>query len=275
VEDRESHAPEGAGHTPPSWAAVSAESQAAAAPPRRPRRRRARVAAIVALAALLVGGIVSRIAAADRPSLYVFLHTDVKSTVLERTLQVKLPELEVTVFGRFRDFEAALAAKPPDAVLALEPLLASRSLKASLRGVSNGDKSQRFVLLSAGAAPLDGALSGRTIGVVDLLGRTETQTFAARLLKTPDVRIKLVTKLEDLLSLLQFSAADAILVPASMVKPFTERSRLSLHVRELPDAVVGRASVAVLSTEPRAAITRAIQHLDTATNKMMDLDGWQ
>jgi hypothetical protein len=266
VEDRENRAPHGAEPSTPT--ATSA--------PRRPRRRRARVGAFAGIIALLVGGIFvsARIAAADRPSLYVFLHTDAKPTVLERTLQVKLPEIAVTVFGRFRDFEEALAAKPPDAVLALEPLLASRSMKSALRGVSNGDKSQRFVLLSSGA-PLEGAIGERTIGVVDLLGRQDTQTFVAKLLKTQHVRIKLVTKLEDLLSLLQFSAADAILVPASMIKPFTERSRLTLYVRELPDAVVGRAAVAVLSPEPRAVITRAIQRLDTVTNQLMDLDGWR
>jgi hypothetical protein len=242
-----------------------------------PRYRRARLAALAGVVALLMmGGIFlsAHIAAADRPSLYVFLHTDVKSTVLERTLQFKLPELAVTVFGRFRDFEEALAARPPDAVLALEPLLTSRNYKAALRGVSNGDKSQRFVLLSAGK-PLDGAIGEHTIGVVDLLGRNDTQTFVAKLLKTQHVKIKLVTKLEDLLSLLQFSAADAILVPASMVKPFTERSRLSLFVRELPDAVVGRAAVAVISTEARTAVLRAIQRLDTPTNLMMDVEGWR
>jgi hypothetical protein len=242
----------------------------------RSRRRRTRFVAIAGLTALLIGGVFAsaRMFAADRPSLYVFLYTDAKSTVFERTLQTKLPEISVTVFGRFRDFEESLTARPPDAVLALEPLLQSRNLKAVLHGVNNGDKTQHYVLMSAGA-PLSGALNGRTIGVVDLLGRQETQSFVAKLLKTPDVHIKLVTKLEDLLSLLQFSAADAILVPSSMVKPFSERSRLALYVRELPDAVVGRAAVAVLSTEPRAAITHAIQRLDVETDKMMDLDGWR
>ena len=242
----------------------------------RPRPRRTRFAAIAGLAALLLGGIFAsaRMFAADRPSLYVFLYTDAKSTVFERTLQMKLPEISVTVFGRFRDFEEALTARPPDAVLALDPLLQSRNLKAALHGVSNGDKTQLYVLLSAGA-PLTGSLNGKTIGVVDLLGRQETQTFVGKLVKAPDVHIKLVTKLEDLLSLLQFSAADAILVPSSMVKPFTERSRLALYVRALPDAVVGRAAVAVLSREPRAVITHAIQRLDVETDKMMDLDGWR
>jgi hypothetical protein len=242
----------------------------------RATRRRTRFAAVAGLAALLIGGIFAsaRMFAADRPSLYVFLYTDAKSTVFERTLQLKLPEISVTVFGRFRDFEESLTARPPDAVLALEPVLQARNMKAALQGVSNGDKTQHYVLLSAGA-PLAGALSGRTIGVVDLFGRQDTQTFVGKLLKAPDVHIKLVTKLEDLLSLLQFSAADAILVPSSMVKPFTERSRLALYVRELPDAVLGRAAVAVLSPEPRAVITRAIQRLDADTDKMMDLDGWR
>lgn len=213
-------------------------------------------------------------AAESRQTLYVFLHTDVKSTVLERTLQTRLPELSVTVFGRFRDFEEALSVRPPDAVLALEPLLASRRLPAALRGVSDGREVEPLVLISVGS-PLTGGLADRTIGVVDLLGRAHTQAFVAALLKAPDIRLKLVTKLEDLLSLLQFSAADAILVPARMVKPFTERSRLPLQVRALPDAAVGRAAVAVLTPSARDAVVRGIQRLDTATNLLMGIDSWR
>lgn len=212
--------------------------------------------------------------AQNRRALYVFLQTDVKSTVLEKTLQAALPDMTVTVFGRFRDFEEALASRPPDAVLALQPLLAARKLQVTLRGLGDGRDVEPYVLMSAGTQ-LEGSLSGKTIGVVDLLGRAATQVFVEGLLKTPDVRLKLVTKLEDLLSLLQFSAADAILVPARVVKPFTERSRLVLHVRALPDAVVGRAAVAVLAPAAREAVARGIRRLDKATNQLMGVDAWR
>jgi len=228
------------------------------------------VALLLALVILWPGSV----GAEARPTLYVFLHTDVKSTVLEKALQAGLPDLSVTVFGRFRDFEQALSARPPDAVLALQPMLEARKLSAALRGIEQGRDVEPYVLMSVGS-PLAGSLAGRTIGVVDLLGRADTQTFVLALLKAPDTHLKLVTKLEDLLSLLQFAAADAILVPARIVKSFTERSRLSLQVRALPDVVVGRPAVAVLAPSARAAVVRGIQRLDAATNQLMGVESWR
>ena len=237
---------------------------------RAPRRLLSSLLAI----ALVAQGLIQTARAADRPTLYVFLQTDAKATVFEKTLQQKLPGLAVTVFGRFRDFEEAFGARRPDAVLALQPLLAAKGVQPSLRGVSKGEDFENYVLVSSGAA-LQGALSNRVIGVVDLLGRKDTQDFVARLLKTPDVKTKLVTKQEDLLSLLQFSAAEAIVLPASAVKTFTERSRLSLHVRELPDARVGRPAVAVLSVPALSTVLQQIQGLDRVTNEMIGVDGWR
>jgi len=50
----------------------------------------------------------------DRPRVYFLVHTDTKSAVLEKGPQEKLPKLSVTVFGRYRDFEDAMAARHPD-----------------------------------------------------------------------------------------------------------------------------------------------------------------
>lgn len=212
--------------------------------------------------------------AANRPSLYVFLQTDVKAAVFEKTLQARLPALAITVFGRFRDFDEALTNNPPQAMLTLRPLLEARRLDPTIRGVSAGQDTEDYVLVSAGA-PLDGSLSNRLIGAVDLLGRKDTQAFVAALLKTDDVRTKLVTKLEDLLSLLQFGASEAILVPIGAVKSLTERSKLSLMVRRLPDARVGRPAISVLTPAARSIVVEQIQALDTATNQMIGVDGWR
>jgi hypothetical protein len=227
--------------------------------------------------ALVVAMLASHATAATpqaRPSLYVFLNTDVKSAVLEKALQARLPDLSVTVFGRFRDFEEALANKSPDAVLALQPLLAARKLDPVLRGVSNGRDVDNYVLVSGGAA-LEGSLANRTIGAVDFLGRKGTQEFVAALLQSPDVRVKLVARVEDLLSLLQFSAADAVLVPSDSVKSFSERSRLPLHVRALPGATVGRVRLAVLTPSMTDLVARQVKTLDLATNQMLGIDGWR
>src|SRR4051794_22900114 len=43
-----------------------------------------------------------------RPTVFVFLQLDVKSSALEQALQKQLPGLALTVFGRFRDYQDAV-----------------------------------------------------------------------------------------------------------------------------------------------------------------------
>jgi hypothetical protein len=212
--------------------------------------------------------------AQPRPSLLVYLHTEAKSAVLESALKERLPALEITVFGRFTDFEDALTARKPDAVLAILPLLVSQRIPVALQGLRENNEREPYVLLSSGAS-LDGSLSGKVIGVVDLLGRAGTQDFVGRLLKTPDLKFKRVTKIEDLLPLLQFSAAEGVLVPAVAVKSLTERSRLPLRVKNLDDAMVGLPAVGLLNVAARSLIVGQLQALDAATKRLLGIDRWR
>jgi hypothetical protein len=231
-----------------------------------------RVARALLLVALIVAG--PPASGDERPSVYVYVHTDTKSAALEKGLQDKLPALAVTVFGRFRDFEEAMTARRPDGVVALQPLLNSLSVPVVLQGLRSDHDWEPYVLLSTGAA-VDGPLSGKVIGVVDLLGRTGTQDFVTKLLKTPDLKLKRVTKMEDLLPLLQFSAADGVLVPAAAVKGVTERSRLNLKVRELPEAKVGLLAVGVISAKARDVMVKQIQALDGDTIRTLGIERWR
>jgi hypothetical protein len=211
-------------------------------------------------------------AQAGGPALYVFLQLDTKSSILEKTLQARLPGLAVTVFGRFRDFQDAVASKPPAAILAVSPLLEQEHQKVTLQGVRGGKDWESYVLASVG--PMK-SVDGKTVGVVDLFGHDGTQTFAANLLKTNDVKIKRVAKIEDLLPLIEFSAADAILLPASGVKRLTERTRLPLVVRELPNGRFGLPAVGVVNPAARDAIVRLIQELDAPTRGLLGVEGWE
>jgi hypothetical protein len=208
-----------------------------------------------------------------RPSVYAFLHTETKSATLAKSLQDKLPGLTVTVFGRYRDFEEAMTSRRPDAVIALQPLLGAQRMPVLLQGVRGDHDWEPYVLLATGE--VDGSLSGKLIGVVDVLGREGTQEFVSKLLKTPDVKLKRVTKLEDLLPLLQFAVADAVLVPANLVKSIADRSRLPLKVRELPDARVGLPAVGILNASVRAVLLEQIQQLDGDTNRAIGVDKWR
>jgi len=231
-------------------------------------------AAIATVGAALLAPPSSRTARAQGglPALYVFLQLDTKSSILEKTLQARLPGLTVTVFGRFRDFQDAFATKPPAAVLAVSPLLEQEHQKVTLQGVRGGKDWEPYVLVSVG--PMK-SVDGKTVGVVDLFGHDGTQTFAASLLKTNDVKIKRVAKIEDLLPLIEFSAADAILLPAAGVKRLTERTRLPLAVRELPNARFGLPAVGVVNPAARDAIVRLIQELDAPTRALLGVEGWE
>jgi hypothetical protein len=134
-------------------------------------------------------------AQASKPIVHVFLQLDAKSSVVEKTLQQQLPDLGVIVFGRFRDFEESLTSGHPDAVLSIAPVLAGRGATASLQGQRAGKSTEPYVLASVNQ-PLQGSLAGKTIGVVDLLGRDGTQAFLSGLLKTTDIKIKRVAKIE-------------------------------------------------------------------------------
>jgi len=228
--------------------------------------------------ALLVGLVLSYAVAPARgdearPALYVYVHTDAKSAALEKDLQDRLPAVAVTVFGRFRDFEEAMTARRPAGVAALQPLLASLGVPVAAQGLRGSNDWEPYVLLSA--QPLEGSLAGKVVGVVDLLGRDGTQQFVAKLLKTADCKIKRVTKQEDLLPLLQFAAVDGVLVPAAGVKTITERSRLPLRVRELPDARVGLLAVGVLDVRARDLFIKQVQSLDAETNKLLGVERWR
>jgi len=211
--------------------------------------------------------------AQTKPKVNVFLQLDAKSSVIEKTLQSRLPGLSITVFGRFRDFDDATNSGQPDAILSITPVLEARGKKATLQGTLAGKSTETYVLASVGE-PLNSSPAGKTIGVVDLLSRDGTQSFFTALLKTTDVKLKRVAKIEDLLPLLEFSAADGVVLPISILSKFMERTRLAVKTRELPGVQVGLPAVAVLNGAVRGVVVGAFQKLDRATKSMLGIDDW-
>jgi hypothetical protein len=213
------------------------------------------------------------LAQGSKPVVHVFLQLDAKSSAVEKTLQQHLPELGIVVFGRFRDFEEGLSNGHPDAVLSITPVLEQRGKTALLQGQRGGRSAEPYVLASVNQ-PLNGSLAGKTIGVVDLLGRDGTQTFLNGLLKTTDIKIKRVAKIEDLLPLLEFSAADGIVLPSSMLGRLLERTRLVIKTKQLPGGPVGLPAVAVLNPSVRELVVRSFRDLDVPTKRLLGIDSW-
>jgi len=212
-------------------------------------------------------------AGGGKPSVYVLLQIDGKLTDVEKMLSDHLPGLTVKMFATYRDFDSASTTGNPDAVLVIPPVLDARGKKATLQGTHDGKDSEPYVLVSTDK-PLEGSLAGKTIGMVDLLGRDGSQAFVAQLTKDKDFKVKRVAKVEDLVPLLEFSAAQALLVPSSMLASLSKHTRLALKTRELPDGHVGLPAVAVLNPAAKDAVVKAFNGLDPATKAVLGVDAW-
>jgi hypothetical protein len=55
----------------------------------------------------------------------------------------------------------------------------------------------------------------------------------------------------------------------------SERSRMPLHVRELPEARVGLPAVGLLNVRARDVLLKQIQRLDGDINKAIGVERWR
>ena len=167
------------------------------------------------------------------PKLLVFLHVAVKQRAFQGELQAALAGIDVTAVGRIGDFDRALK-EGPDAVLTLPVVLSARGLSVSLRGRRQGSPEETYALVAADSAPDPAKI--QSVGALDLLGRDGTDAFVKRIVGRQP-KVERVTKVEDLLPLLQMQRVDAILLAARFVAELRKASRLNLAQRDLPTQV--------------------------------------
>ncbi|MEZ4237834.1 MAG: hypothetical protein R3F59_17140 [Myxococcota bacterium] len=112
---------------------------------------------------------------------YLFVPGSVRPRALEAAFAGQLAGAEVTAFGSWQDFEQALQARPPHAVVATRTALDALGLPVTLQGLdASGSANERYVLLSD--HPLGpGELGGAAVGTVDLAGRERSTELVKRL----------------------------------------------------------------------------------------------
>jgi hypothetical protein len=201
--------------------------------------------------------------------LLVYLHVAVKQRAFQSLLGAGLPGVSATAVGRLADFERGLQDSP-DAVLTLPVVLASKGLMASLHGYARGSSEERYALVGTGAAPDPASVA--SVGALDLLGREGTHKFVKRLVSAP-ARVERVTKIEDLLPLLQMQRVDAVLLPARLVAELRASSRLSLTQRDL-EPTVGLPAVASTGGAG-AGVLAALGKLPKDVSKLLGVDEWR
>jgi len=202
--------------------------------------------------------------------IYVFCPSMAKPNAVQAALQAKCSGSEVTVFGRLADFTAMIAATPPDVILAPKPLAEQfAAYKPFLKGTHKGATGEDAVLVST--KPIDAsALAGLNVGVVGILERGPMNGLVQSALgATP--KLKVVTKVEDLLPLLTFGSADAILVGESQVEEVKGRSQAALQTT----TGSGKMPLIVAAAKGEAGKAEAsLKGLGVAEKKMLGVDGW-
>lgn len=201
--------------------------------------------------------------------LLVFLHLAVKQRALQGEFQAALPGVTVTTVGRVADFERALQ-QGQDAVLSSALVLQARHLKLQLRGYRAGAADESYALLGPDKQPDPGKIRG--VGAVDILGREGTTSFVRDMLgSTP--KVERVTKLEDLLPLLQMQVVDAVLLPTRLVAALKQTSAMKLMERNLAKRV-GLPAVSSLTPLGSSALV-AVAKLPKTFNERLGVDEWR
>jgi len=204
---------------------------------------------------------------------YVFVPTKIKARVIAKSLSVACSGTQITVFGRVKDFMDQVAANSPATILTLIPTIEhNSSYKVVLAGEKDGEKSESYLFVSVDT-PFDIAnLATSKIGVVDILGRNPMLSYLSEKLGSK-VKLARVVKQEDLLTLLRFNSADALLISENTYKSLLATSQLNLVTTPL-DFRIGLASLASTSGMDIAAIVRCFKLIDSETRTALGVDQW-
>jgi hypothetical protein len=154
-------------------------------------------------------------------------------------------------------------------VLTLPVILAAHGLSPALRGAHQGSTDERYALVGADAVPDPARVTA--VGALDFLGREGTSAFIQALVGGQP-KVERVTKVEDLLPLLQMQRVEAIVLPTRFFNELKAASRMSLVQRELTRPI-GLPAAAKL--EPAGVeVLSAISRLPSDISRSFGVDAW-
>lgn len=216
----------------------------------------------------------------QRPKLYVFMPANVRPNNMEHFISDSCGEIQIQVFGRYRDLRDSVEAAPPDAILAPDPVLRSDAYTgyhSTLKGARGNLTREKYVLVSVDKKVDLSKISELSIGAVDLLGRREMMEFISQILGGARPRkFEPVTKQEELLTILQFQDVDAIFVPENMVNSFfRKRSKMTLVMTELSSAI-GLAVLSIKGEDPEKIrlLKDCFNNMPSTLNSKLGVEQW-
>ncbi len=208
-------------------------------------------------------------------TLYVFYPTTLSSKAMQTEIKNICPGIDITVFGRYRDFSVRVKEAPPDAILTKTQVVETiENFSVKLNGSRKGSAEEPYVFLSVDQKIDTGSIADITVGVLDILGRKGMTELVGKFFSPPP-KIKRVTKMEDLLSLLTFDAAKAILIPEHYVAHFKKISQLNFAITPAKEMKTGIVALAVKNGGSADATVTAIKGMDSAGTSLLEVDNWQ
>jgi hypothetical protein len=209
--------------------------------------------------------------------LFILSTSLTKPNVIEKDIGDKVKSASVKVFARYSDFKAMVEKEKPDAVIA--PLLALKELglanDVKVQGLVGGKEIQSMVLVSLEPGVDIVAKPDAQIGVLDIAGRSAMRIVLVGAAGEKS-KIKLVTKLEDLLPMLTFKSADAVLVTAQDFEELKGRTQAKLVAAPVNGVTLGAVAVATFSGGGTPdKVVAEVKALSKKDLKMLGVESWK
>lgn len=218
--------------------------------------------------------LVSNSSAQDK--VYVFYPSVARPQAVQDKLQSGAQGVVVTVFGRYNDFTAKMEIEPAQMIITKPALISQFSgYDIKMKGMRAGKAEETYVLLSINSGVDLAALTAETmIGTIDILGRNGMNDFAKQFFTTLP-KLKRVTKVEDLLPLLTFNMAAAILIQEPAIQYFKSTSNLNFVITKLPESKDGIVALAVKSGGNVNKIYSVLKSADKELCSFFEVDLWK
>lgn len=222
-------------------------------------------------------GIMLSVVAGHAEGVYVLSTSLTKPNVIEKELSSKVKSGTVKVFARFSDFKAMVGKDKPDVVIAPVLALNELGLQSNLKaqGLVGGKNEQKLLLVSLSPGIDVNTKPDAQIGLLDVAGRKAMRIVLVEAVGQKS-RIKLVSKLEDLLPMLTFKNADAILVTEKDYEELKSRTQAQLVATPANGKNMGALAVAIMQDNANANKAVAeIKALGKNEMKMLGVESWK
>ena len=206
------------------------------------------------------------------PTLYIFSPSYIKAHVTQKKIETLCPNVDISVFAKAKDFNKQTQIAPPDAAISLATVISQYGNYSLLfKGKRANKHQERYFLVSVDLPTHVTDLSGKKVGVLDLLGRKPMTEFIKRLLG--DISVKRVSKTEDLLPLLSFKAVDALFISESDMQDLKQATQLNLKIS--PTKIkLGRSVAAYANPANKNAISQCVSTFDKSVNEYFGVEKW-